>query len=68
MAGWLVDSSGRQFTMVLCSVPLTIGWLLILITSGITSPLFRPLLFVGRIFTGIGIGSVSLVVPVSVLL
>lgn len=65
MAGWLVDSNGRQFTMVLCSVPLTIGWLLILITQGITGPLFRPLLFLGRIFTGMGIGSISLVVPVS---
>ena len=41
------------------------GWLLILITRDITRPLFRPLLFAGRIFAGVGIGSISLVVPVS---
>ena len=65
IAGWLVDNSGRQFTMVLCSIPLTIGWLLILITIDITGPLFRPLLFAGRVLAGLGIGSISLVVPVS---
>ena len=50
--------------MVLSSGPFTIGWLLILITSGITGPIFRPLLFAGRLITGVGIGSMSVVVPV----
>ena len=60
----MVDSKGRQFTMVLCSLPFTIGWLLILITHSITGPSFRPLLFAGRLIAGVGIGSISLVVPV----
>ena len=63
-----MDSSGRQFTMVLCGFPFTIGWLLILITNGMTGDSFKPLLYAGRIITGLGIGSVSLVVPVSILL
>lgn len=65
IAGWLVDNSGRQLTMVLCSIPFTIGWLLILMARATTGPLFRPLLFIGRIICGAGIGSVSLAVPVS---
>ena len=60
-----MDNSGRQFTMVMCSLPLTIGWVMILITRDITGPLFRPLLFAGRVLAGVGIGSISLVVPVS---
>ena len=59
-----MDSKGRHFTMILSSIPFTIGWLLILITSGITGPIFRPLLFAGRLITGVGIGSMSVVVPV----
>ena len=65
LAGWLVDHSGRQLTMVMCGLPFTIGWLLVLITDGITGPLFRPLIFTGRFFIGMGIGIASLSVPVS---
>ena len=62
-----MDYSGRHFTLVMCSVPFTVGWLIILITEEITGPLYRPVLFLGRFITGIGIGSASLVVPVSIL-
>ena len=65
IAGWLVDYTGRPLIMVLSSIPLTIGWLLILIARITTGPLFRPLLFVGRIISGVGVGGISLAVPVS---
>jgi len=49
----------------MCGVPYTVGWLLIL-TSDLTSGrLYRPLLFIGRFISGMGIGAASLVVPVS---
>ncbi|XP_065897317.1 uncharacterized protein [Dysidea avara] len=63
LVGWLADYSGRQFTIVLCSAPLTIGWFLIMISSDITGPLFRPVLFIGRFVNGMGIGGMMLIVP-----
>ena len=66
IAGWLVDYKGRQFTLVMCSLPYTIGWLLILLCGLITSYFFRPLLLTGRFINGMGIGAASLVVPVSI--
>ena len=37
-----------------------------MISSDITGPLFRPVLFIGRFVNGMGIGGMMLIVPVSV--
>lgn len=50
---------------MLCSAPLTVGWFLIMISSDLTGPLFRPVLFAGRFVNGMGIGGIMLIVPVS---
>ena len=67
IAGWLVEYFGRQLSLMLSSVPLVAGWVMILLTHGINGPLFRPLLFTGRFFTGVGAGCLSLNVPVSIM-
>lgn len=65
IAGWLVEYFGRQLSLILSSIPMVAGWVMILGTYGIDGPLFRPLLFTGRFFTGIGTGCLSVNVPVS---
>jgi len=64
MAGWLADSIGRKSTLMVNSLPLAIGWLLIILSTATTGVLFRPLLFAGRFVTGFGAGFASLVAPV----
>jgi len=68
LAGWLVDYIGRKKALLCCSVPFAIGWL-ITVLSHIPdeATTVRVLLFVGRFIVGIGVGSASLCVPVSLL-
>ena len=66
IAGWLVEYFGRQLSLMFSSVPMVVGWIMILTTHSIDGPLFRPLLFTGRFFTGVGAGCLSLNVPVSI--
>lgn len=66
IGGWMVDYFGRQFSLMLSSIPMVVGWLMILVTYATSGPLFRPLLFAGRFFTGIGVGCFSSIVPVSI--
>jgi len=66
LSGFLTDYIGRQSTIVLCSFPLNIGWVLILASGGITGPLFRPTLFVGRFIVGVASGGIMMASPVSV--
>ena len=66
IAGWLVEYYGRQLSLILSSIPILTGWVMILVTHRIDGPLFRPLLFAGRFFTGVGAGCLSLNVPVSI--
>ena len=66
IAGWLVEYFGRQLSLMFSSMPLVVGWAMILVTHGIDGPLFRPLLFTGRFFTGVGAGCLSLNVPVNI--
>jgi len=65
LSGLLADHSGRQLTIVLCNVPLTIGWMLILVSNIVTGHLFRPLLFTGRFIVGVGAGATIMSTPVS---
>ena len=57
--GWLFDYFGRKLSIILCSIPYTIGWLLIILTVATDGPVFRPLLFTGRFVLGIGVGWTS---------
>jgi len=65
LSGLLADYNGRQSTIVLCTLPLNIGWVLILISSEITGNLFRPVLLVGRFMVGVGAGATIMTTPVS---
>lgn len=66
IVGWLMEYFGRQLSMILSSIPFVAGWVMILVASGIDGPLFKPLLFTGRFFTGVGVGCLSPNVPVSI--
>ena len=65
VAGWLADSIGRKSALTVNSLPLAVGWLLIILSCSTTGVLFRPLLFAGRFITGFGAGFANLVAPVS---
>ena len=67
IGGWMVDYFGRQLSLMLSSIPMVVGWVMILVTHGTSGPLFRPLLFFGRFFNGVGAGCFSLNIPVSFL-
>ena len=41
---------------ILCCIPYTIGWLIIVLTVSTDGPAFRPLLFTGRFVVGIAAG------------
>jgi len=68
IAGWMVDYVGRKRSLLMCSVPLAIGWLTTVLSylpGHHHAMVVRILLFVGRFIVGIGVGSVSLCIPVS---
>jgi len=66
IAAWLVDYAGRKKSLLLCSVPLATGWLITVLSHipDHKAPVLA-LLFAGRFIVGIGVGSVSLCIPVS---
>ena len=63
IAGLLLDVLGRHTTMMLCTIPYTIGWLLILLTRLTDGHAFLPILYAGRFFTGSGLGFTISCVP-----
>ena len=68
LAGWLVDYIGRKKSLLLCSVPFTIGWVITVVSYAVPHDQdtgIRIMLFAGRFFVGIGVGGASLCVPVS---
>lgn len=66
LAGWLVDYIGRKKSLLLCSVPFATGWIITIVShASAHATVVRVLLFAGRFFVGIGVGSASLCVPVS---
>ena len=68
LAGWLVDYIGRKKSLLLCSLPFTIGWLITVVSYAVPDDkdtVVRIMLFAGRFFVGIGVGGASLCVPVS---
>ena len=62
IGGWAIDKFGRKRTLLLCSVPFELGWLLISFAQN------RAMLYAGRITTGLACGIVSVAAPVSFLL
>ena len=68
LAGWLVDYIGRKKSLLLCSLPFAIGWVVTVVSYAIPhhqAAIVRIMLFAGRFFVGIGVGGASLCVPVS---
>ena len=65
--GYVTDKIGRKLSIILCSIPYTIGWLLIVVTVKFTnSPAFRPLMFSGRFILGVSVGWISFCVNVRI--
>ena len=50
---------GRKLTLMICALPYVAGWVLLATCEAV------PLLYIGRILTGLGAGMTSLVTPVS---
>ena len=61
IGGWAIDKFGRKRTLLLCSVPFELGWLLISFAQD------RAMLYSGRITTGLSCGIASVAAPVSFL-
>ena len=56
LAGWLVDYIGRKNSLLSCTLPFAIGWIITIISHASTQPTaVRTLLFAGRFFVGIGV-------------
>ena len=56
---YTIDRFGRKFNIMICSVPFVAGWTMV--AAAKTTPLF----YVGRFICGVGMGAISLTVPVS---
>ncbi|CAI9732592.1 solute carrier family 2, facilitated glucose transporter member 8-like [Octopus vulgaris] len=58
IAGWFVEKHGRKYTMNFISVPLIVGWCLLIATSNVI------LFYLSRIVSGIAIGMTCVVSPI----
>ena len=56
LSGYFLDKLGRHMTLMISVVPYASGWVLIMVTCVITGYAFLPVLYVGRFFTGVGLG------------
>ena len=63
IVGIFLDAFGRHVTLMICVIPFTIGWLLIMLTRLVNGYAFLPILYAGRFFTGFGIGWANAGVP-----
>ncbi|XP_028411873.1 solute carrier family 2, facilitated glucose transporter member 8-like [Dendronephthya gigantea] len=52
-----IDKFGRKFNIMACSVPLVAGWIIIAAAKAL------PHFYVGRFISGLGVGAISLTVP-----
>jgi len=59
IGGKAVSLIGRKFAIIVGAIPFVVGWLLIFYAKN------HPMLYSGRIFTGLGSGIETLAVPVS---
>jgi MFS family permease len=51
LCGPLLDRFGRRAALLALNVPFVLGWITLAL---IPSPMFTPLLYLGRILTGVG--------------
>ena len=63
IVGIFLDAFGRHVTLMICVIPFTIGWLLIMLTRLVNGYAFLPMLYAGRFFTGFGLGWANAGVP-----
>ena len=63
IAGFFLELLGRHMTLMLCATPYAIGWLLIMLTRSTNGRAFLPLLYIGRFFTGVGMGWANISAP-----
>ena len=63
IVGLFLEQLGRHMALTLCAVPYTVGWLLIMLTRTTNGRAFLPLLYIGRFFTGVGVGYTNGSVP-----
>ena len=63
MISFFLELLGRHMTLMLCAAPYTIGWLLIMLTRSTNGRAFLPILYIGRFFTGVGVGWTNGSVP-----
>lgn len=67
IAGYVSDRWGRKTSLILNAVPYLVGYLIILTTYLVQEGVvFKTVLMVGRVITGVAIGWAYTVVPVSV--
>ena len=63
IVGVLLESLGRHMALMLCALPYTVGWLLIILSRSTNGRTFLTLLYIGRFFTGVGVGYTNGSVP-----
>lgn len=51
LCGPLLDRFGRRIALLALNVPFALGWLTLALTP---SPVYTPVLYMGRILTGLG--------------
>jgi facilitated trehalose transporter len=52
MSGYLMDTFGRKKALLITEIPLVIGWATIALATSV------PMLYIGRLLTGLGSGMV----------
>ena len=66
VAGALSDWIGRKTSMLITGIPNVIGWIMIAVSPYVTNPLvFKLVILSGRFLTGISIGCLAVISPVS---
>ena len=63
IVGFFLEAFGRHMTLMLCVAPCTVGWLLIIFSRSTNGRAFLPILYIGRFFTGVGVGCTNGSVP-----
>ncbi len=66
IAGLIADRMGRKLALMLVSIPYLIGYMMITYARFASDPVvFKTVLLIGRLFSGVGLGWSSLAVVVS---
>jgi SP family facilitated glucose transporter-like MFS transporter 8 len=58
---YTIDRFGRKFNIIMCSLPFVGGWIMVAGAKAMS------LFYIGRFITGVGVGAISLTVPVSMM-